>query len=176
MKPVRILAVLLLISGMLFLFVQYRQTVSNQSSAQPSPILGVNFTPSPTPNKTQAAVTAAPTVNATIKPTTAPTVAATSDINSDSSNIDRFIYPGATINSKSQTTASLTSSADPGAITSWYKDKLSSLGFNATSFVTTNSNNNVLNKLVVAKNSQEVRVDIKKSASESKTTITIESR
>ena len=55
----------------------------------------------------------------------------------------------------------------------WYKDKIKALGMNATSFVQTNTNDNVLNKLVAANNSQKVTVEISRSNSSSPTSVSI---
>ncbi len=162
--------------GTLFLVFQYHQRTSQnlaESLLTPFPSASGQVAAA----KIEAAspspwVVVVPFPSPAILKTTAPSPIAKSP--NSSSSIDNFIYSNASINSKSPSAASLESSDSPSAITDWYKNKLNSLGFNATSFVMTNSNNNVLNKLVVAKNGQEVRVEIKKDASVNKTTINIE--
>lgn len=65
------------------------------------------------------------------------------------------------------------SSDSPSQITNWYKDKIKMLGFNSTSFVQTNTNDNVLNKLAAAKNSSKVAVEISKSPSQTLTSVSV---
>lgn len=65
------------------------------------------------------------------------------------------------------------SSADPQVITNWYKSKIETLGTSAKSFVQTNTNGNVLNKLVAANGSSKVSVEISKSSSDSQTSILV---
>lgn len=84
-------------------------------------------------------------------------------------NTSDWRYPEAQDNGNS----SFTSSQNPTTITNWYKDKIKSLGMNTTSFVTTNTNDNVLNKLAGANGSENVTIEIKKDSSESTTHITI---
>ena|SRR5258708_2367952 len=174
MSPAKVLALLLLMFGTLFLAFQYQQRASTK--------LGENFlTPLPKPSGEVAAIqteisspSPLPTSAQTPKPIIWATPPSSPKIQSQSSNIDSFLYSNSQVKSQTTSSAQLESNDSPDSITNWYKNKLNSLGFNATSFVTTNSNNNVLNKLVVARNNQQVRVEIKKNASDSKTTISIE--
>ena len=48
-------------------------------------------------------------------------------------------------------------------ITSWYKEKITKEGMNVRTFVTTKTNDDVLNKLVAADGKKEVRVEISKT-------------
>ncbi|OGH39316.1 MAG: hypothetical protein A3B44_02435 [Candidatus Levybacteria bacterium RIFCSPLOWO2_01_FULL_38_21] len=88
-------------------------------------------------------------------------------------NMSSFIYPGSTILNQSEDKMTLQSSDDPQAITNWYKEKITSMGMNAKSFVQTNTNGNILNKLAGANGSINVSIEISKQNSESKTVIKI---
>lgn len=77
-------------------------------------------------------------------------------------------YPGSTGNGNHWQ-----SSDSPQVITDWYKNKIKTLNLNATSFVQTNTNNNVLNKLVAANGSTKVAIEITKDASSSQTSISV---
>lgn len=79
------------------------------------------------------------------------------------SNSD-LVYPESQIvvDNGSQLTIRSSDSADQ--ITSWYKQKLTSLGLGVSSFVQTSTNDNVLNKLVVAGNGLEYQIEISKES------------
>lgn len=76
-------------------------------------------------------------------------------------------YPNSTITGKGESSLFLESRDDHTAITSWYKDKIKSMNMNVKTFVTTNTNGNVLNKLVGANNLTEVNVEITKQSDQS---------
>lgn len=80
-----------------------------------------------------------------------------------------WVYP----NSTQLATGKWQSSADPGVITNWYKSKIEALGTSAKSFVQTNTNGNVLNKLVAANGSSKVSVEISKGSADSQTSILV---
>ncbi len=179
MKPVKGLALLLLLIGILFLVAQYRQRVlDNKSQLSPTPLATPAATNATSSGEIKTEVLAQATSSplATPKPTSTfrPTAAPTAASAPTGLNVDRFIYPGSSVKSKSTLSLTLNSESDPDAITNWFKDQLSALGFNTTSFVMTKTNINVLNKLVVAKNNTQVSVDIKKSASAAQSEITVE--
>lgn len=88
-------------------------------------------------------------------------------------NISAFIYPNSTKISSEKNSIFLESTDDSQAITNWYKEKITGMGVNAKSFVQTNTNGNVLNKLVGANGVSQVAVEISKQNSESKTVIKI---
>ncbi|OGG03275.1 hypothetical protein A2W14_00345 [Candidatus Gottesmanbacteria bacterium RBG_16_37_8] len=83
------------------------------------------------------------------------------------SNNNTLIYPNSTVISETGNLIVLQNNDDPQTITDWYKQKIESLNLNAKSYVVTNANGNVLNKLVGASGNMEVRVEIIKKASES---------
>lgn len=87
--------------------------------------------------------------------------------------IDEWIYPGASVTSKSGASLSLETGDNTESVTDWYKEKVREKGFNAKSFVTTKTNDNVLNKLSGAKEGQEVLIEIKKAPSETSAKITV---
>ncbi|MDO8498394.1 MAG: hypothetical protein Q7S44_01265 [bacterium] len=73
-----------------------------------------------------------------------------------------FVYPHAT---PTPDFSSFKSSDDTTAITNWYREKIKSLGMSTTSFVQTNTNGNVLNKLVGSDGQKEIEVEISKKSS-----------
>lgn len=147
-----------------------RSTLALNASTNPTAEPTTIASDSPSPS-------ASSTANPTLKPT--PTAAIFHQSNSptpnpttNNSNSD-WRYPNSTVVSGSGNNITLTSSADPSAITDWYKQKIQSLGMNTRSFVTTNSNNNVLNKLAAAGNSGSINIEIKRNSGESNTTIIV---
>jgi hypothetical protein len=86
---------------------------------------------------------------------------------------DTWVYPGAQQVGVSGETIILQSNDDITQITNWYKDKIRSTGMNAISFVATNTNGNVLNKLSGAKAGQEVTVEITKLSNDQKIKINV---
>ena len=89
------------------------------------------------------------------------------------SSLNIFIYPNAEIISQSSGSVIFESTDNPDVITEWYKTKINAQNLNVTSFVTTSTNDNILNKLVGANSEQEIRVEITKSASASKVRIEV---
>lgn len=85
-----------------------------------------------------------------------------------------YIYPGATTSSQSEHRITLTSTDSPDTITDWYKAYITSKNMNTTSFVSTNTNDTILNKLVAAGNGETITVTITRNPNSSTTTIEIE--
>lgn len=133
-----------------------------------------SITPSATPSATTSpSLSPIPTITNTpdhTNPTTTPTPTAPSQNTTNNSN---WVYPGATINNQGSGSLSLSSTDNPTTITNWYKDKIKSSGGSTTSFVTTNTNDNVLNKLAGAGGSTNVQVEIKKDSGSASTTINV---
>lgn len=139
------------------------QRVDTSPTAQPT----VSLTPTPTPHpEAGQPLTETPTAKPTATPHPTSTPAA-------AGNISDFFYPGATQMRLEGNTLVLESIDNPDAITNWYKNKINSLGMNAKAFVMTKANGNVENKLAGDNGTLEVEVEIKKKASETKTTITV---
>ncbi|OGE29654.1 hypothetical protein A2867_02250 [Candidatus Daviesbacteria bacterium RIFCSPHIGHO2_01_FULL_40_11] len=88
-------------------------------------------------------------------------------------NLSDFKYPNSSQVGNLENGIKLESSDDPNTITDWYQEKIRSLGFKSKSFVKTNTNGNILNKLVAASANKEVRVEIEKSAEVSKVSIAV---
>ena len=88
-------------------------------------------------------------------------------------NNDEYIYPGSVIINSNYEMLKLKSSDNPDTITQWYKEKIKNAGMNVNSFVTTKTNGNVLNKLSAADEAIEIKVEIKKQASDSKVEISV---
>lgn len=92
------------------------------------------------------------------------------------SNLGNYKYPNSKVVSSTSISLTLESGDNPDTITNWYKDKIKSENMNVTSFVVTKTNDNVLNKLVGANGQKELRVEIKKNASDSFVQITVSLR
>jgi hypothetical protein len=109
-----------------------------------------------------------PKPSVTIIPTKTPT-------NSQSAEISTYRYPDSTIVSQTSTKLLLESNAPDTKITDWYKSVIKSRGMNVTSFVTTQTNGNVLNKLAAesSTSSEHVEVEISKRESDDIVTITV---
>ena len=101
----------------------------------------------------------------TFEPKAQPTTVSASTNTND--GISDMIYPGSSVNSDSANSLSLTSSDNVDSITSWYKSKIKSKNLSTNSFVATNSNNNVLNKLVGAGGNFTIDVEITKKPGDS---------
>ena len=86
-------------------------------------------TPTPTPIQSGPIETPAPSPTPNLLPPT-PT-----SIPSPQRDMSSFIYPGSIILSQSGNEMTLQSTDDPQTITNWYKEKITSLGMNAKSFV-----------------------------------------
>ncbi len=84
-----------------------------------------------------------------------------------------YFYPGATVTSQSGAEINLESNDSTEQVTEWYKNYIEINSMNTTSFMTTNTNNNVLNRLVGTGNGQKIDVEIKKNSEERTTRIKI---
>lgn len=84
-----------------------------------------------------------------------------------------YLYPEATLISESTNKVLLESKNSTQEITEWYKSYIQDNQMNTTSFVTTNSNNNVLNKLAGSGNGKSISIEIQKNENEDVTHITI---
>ena len=84
-------------------------------------------------------------------------------------------YPNSIeINSKDNITT-LESTDDHILITNWYKEKIKAMGATSTSFVSTNTNGNILNTLIGNTGSEEIRVEITKKDYQPKVIIALKS-
>jgi len=80
--------------------------------------------------------------------------------------LNDFVYPGSEVVSSSAGSAYLRTMDDPDKVTDWYKEKIESYEMNVKSFVTTKTNDNVLNKLAGAKEGLEIAVEVKRGEGE----------
>lgn len=129
------------------------EKMTNLSPTQtPTPISTPTPMETPKDNLTIIPPTLTPTLSPT--PTNAPS--------SDGQSVLDFKYPNSIIISQNGNETVYESTNDPKKITDWYKDKIKSMNMNVTTFVQTNTNNNILNKLVGSDGNQEVRVEISK--------------
>ncbi|MBI2008461.1 hypothetical protein HYS82_02285 [Candidatus Amesbacteria bacterium] len=125
----------------------FRQTKA--VSSFPIPTVPVTVTLIPSPTKIPV------TVTVTLTPSRFP--------------VTDWQYPG----SARVSSNTYESSDSPDKITDWYQDKIKQLGLNTKTFVRTKTNDRVLNKLVAAGKSLEIRVEITKNPSDSVTQITV---
>lgn len=95
-----------------------------------------------------------------VSPAPLPTASTSAEEQNQTSDYQQFLYPNAAPANSDQTI--FISSDDSSVITNWYKGKIKSLGMNTTSFIQTNTNGNVLNKLVASNGQKELRVEISK--------------
>ena len=158
MTSVKFLVILLIIFFIAVLIQRNYSKDIRRESKNPSNTISPSVSPVPT-----SIPTLAPTARPTILPTSA----------SGSTNINNFIYPNSQRISPGGNSIVLQSSDDPQAVTNWYKEKITGLGMNAKSFVQTNTNGNILNKLAGANKSINVSIEISKQNSESETVIKI---
>jgi hypothetical protein len=79
--------------------------------------------------------------------------------NNDSQSL-LFIYPNSQIVDTPSGSLILESLDSPAVITDWYKNKIHSLGMTQTSFIQTNNNGEILNKLMAGKSGQKISVEI----------------
>src|SRR3989344_7315825 len=78
-------------------------------------------------------------------------------------SINHYKYPDSEVLFSSEDTLRIRSRDNSDIITSWYKEKSTKEGMNVRTFVTTKTNDDVLNKLVAADGKKEVRVEISKT-------------
>ena len=74
--------------------------------------------------------------------------------------LKKFIYPGAEITKQSPNNILFQTSSDIVVVTNWYEEKVSELGFSATSVIRTNTNGQVLNKIAAANSEYEIVIEI----------------
>lgn len=157
MNIVIVVALALFLAGGLYHRVTTRSMVLSSNTSLPTP----TSTPAvvvPTPTSNPSPTTRPPTPPVTVTVTVTPP-SVTSD----------WQYPGST-----QVSAGVYESSDPSdKITDWYESKIRQLGLNIKTFVRTKTNDRVLNKLVAAGKSMEIRVEISKNPSDSVTRIVI---
>ncbi len=92
---------------------------------------------------------------------------------SQSNNLQGLNYPNSKLISSNDNTLILESTDNATIISNWYKQQIKQIGMNATSFVQTNTNGNVLNKLVGSNGHNDIEVDIRKTNNRSEVKITI---
>ena len=153
---VTIVAVVLVITGVFVSKISKREIQTSETSQvlsveeeikeeEVTPTTGSHQTDTPIPTKTPI-----PSPTNTPKPA--------------SSNLSSFQYPNSQVVSSSENSLILNSIDNADSITDWYKEKIKGEGMSVTSFVTTKTNDNVLNKLVGANGAREIRVEITKEA------------
>lgn len=96
--------------------------------------------------------------------------------NENSGSLSDYHYPGASISSESSGEMVMKTGDGAATVTSWYENNIRDKGMNTQSFVRTNSNGNVLNKLGAGGNGENVLIEISAQNGSSETTITVTRR
>jgi len=92
------------------------------------------------------------------------------------SGMESYKYPGAKVINFSDREILMQSFDDPDVITNWYRSIIQNQNLNVKTFVTTKTNDNVLNKLVGVSQEFEIEVVIEKKSGENIIRISIELR
>lgn len=166
-----IVAVVILITGVIVNYnerIKKSNTLGTQIAADLSPTPGPTDTPSPT-----LPITVSPRPTNKPVPTASFLPSPTSDTTSNSININDLIYPNSSVLSKTPAKADLTTGADPKVVTSWYKAKINSYSMNITSFVTTETNGSVDNKLIGEKGQDRISIEINRPEGKSNASINV---
>lgn len=121
---------------------------------------------SPTPQESNDSASNIPS------PTNTPTATPIPPTPTHITTNQNFIYPGMVKISDDGGMQNFESSDDPTVITNWYKEKIRESGMNAKTFVTTNTNGNILNKLAGSNGTTNMSVEIEKRGS-SKTIVRV---
>lgn len=90
-----------------------------------------------------------------------------------SGDISDFIYPNSQVVSQNTNSVSLTSMDNPDTIANWYKGKIKSKNMNINTFVTTNVNDQVQDKLVGESATASVSVEIDKASGNNQVTMKV---
>ena len=106
-------------------------------------------------------------------PTKTPIPSSTNTPKPASANLSSFQYPNSQVVSSGENSLILNSIDNADSITDWYKEKIKGEGMSVTSFVTTKTKDNILNKLVGADGEREIRVEITKEAGSSTVKISV---
>lgn len=166
-------AILLLILIPFFIYSSKRQHISAPKIIYFTPTPSI--LPSPTSSPT-IKIGVSPTVTQVLSnPTTVFQQIITSPVQPSQQNVDigNFIYLNSSVLSNNTTSVTLDSTDSPQSITDWYKNKISQTGMNTTSFITTNTNDNVSNKLIATGKSKQIQVEINKSSADSHVKISV---
>jgi len=162
MSNLRLLVILIIV--LITVSLIQKEGLSNKQIQKKNIMIPIS---TPTPIQSGPTQTPIPTPIPTLLPFTS------IPIPSSQRNMLSFVYPGSIILNQSGNEATLQSTDDPQAITNWYKEKIISAGVNAKSFVTTNTNGNILNKLAGAKSGFKISVEISKKSNESVVKISV---
>lgn len=134
----------------------------------------IYFTPTPKP------VSQSPSISSGISQQTeqntsspAPTAATPVQTAVPQNNISDFIYPGSAVLSQSSSALVLNSTDPAQTITDWYKNKIGQMGMNTTSLISTNTNDNISNKIVAGNNSKQIQIEIDKSSGSANVKISV---
>ncbi len=165
MKSLKILAFLIIL---LFLTILFDKNIKKSNSIKQN-------NSSNLVEKQKITPTVSPTNTPTPLPENIQEQTTTSTIN-NASNINSFIYPNAIVIAKSGNNLILQSNDDADKITDWYKQKIKELGMVASSFIKTNANGKVLNKLAGSSGEKEILVEVAKQHNENTVNISVSAR
>lgn len=90
-----------------------------------------------------------------------------------SAELESFAYPNAKVISSNSNVLILESNDSANTVTNWYKQQIKTEGMNTTSFVATNTNGNVLNKLLGSNSHKQINVEIRQENDQSAVRMTI---
>jgi len=90
-----------------------------------------------------------------------------------SKSINSFVYPGSEVKIIEINKVEMQSKSDPQVITDWYKEKIRGLGMRVNSFIQTNANGNVLNRLVSQNAEFKIDINITRKSNEENTRIEV---
>ncbi|MBI1863852.1 hypothetical protein HYS03_01450 [Candidatus Woesebacteria bacterium] len=138
--------------------------VLSEQTKQPE----ITKTPAPT-----ASTTPTPSPISTLEPQS-PTLSPQPTIYLESNDfLKSFIYPNGQINSQSQNSISQETDDQPGTVQKWYEDRVNGKGFSKVSWNIKNHNSDSDYTLECVQNGKSAHVNIKRSSSNSKTSISI---
>lgn len=158
MSP-QILLVLILLTLIIISAAYLNQTASFKKEVASSSI-SPSFSPTPTVTPFTT-LSPSPTVTPNLEP--ANSASGNSNIQGISgSGTINLQYPNSSLIKDEQRELTFISFDDPQVVTNWYKDQIKKKGMNVTSFVQTQTNGEVLNKLIGSNGQQKVEVEITK--------------
>lgn len=145
----------------------------HQLNGKPSIVttkLSPSISPSASPTITQQDIHNQENVN----PTNTPASQEPTQSQNITGNIS-MQYPNSQQTNSQGNTMYYQTNDDPTTVTSWYKDRLKSLGMNTTSVIENTVNGNVNNQLVASNNNTTIRITITRNSNQITTTIGVSS-
>lgn len=88
-------------------------------------------------------------------------------------DLNNFIYPNSYLVNTNEGVLIFETDDNPSKVTDWYKGKIKESGMKTTSFVQTNVNGNILNRMAGNNNENTISIEINKKSADSKVKIYI---